>query len=229
MLRSLIQRFCASKQAERSANTKVSTTPTASVVMNHHVPERIVLSFDVETLGLYGPVLSVGACVLKRNTDGTIIELDSMETAVDFSVKHAECPKIDPATRADARDEEWVSEHVVPAMKNRDCICFKQVRDRFWNFFTSSTKKHPGMLVAVDCGVPTEAYFLRKCVLDDFENRKWASPYPLHDLGTLLLAHGQDLTSEYSRNSAELPKHNPLADARQSGRLFLEMLDWSKK
>ena len=83
-------------------------------------------------------------------------------------------------------------------------------------------QQYSDLITVADCGAPCEAGFLRACVEDDLANRQWNAPYPLHELGTLLLVRGLDPQANYERLENELPKHNPLGDARQSGRLWIE-------
>jgi hypothetical protein len=97
------------------------------------------------------------------------------------------------------------------------------MRQDFWKFYESWKGKADVIFVA-DCGSPLEAAFFRDCVLDDVENRKWAAPYPLHELGTLLLARSKDPIGTYPRLDAECPPHHPVKDALQSARLFAENL-----
>jgi hypothetical protein len=51
-----------------------------------------------------------------------------------------------------------------------------------------------------------------------------SGPYPLHDLASILLAHGRDPLAKNERLPEELPEHDPLNDARQSARLLHEVL-----
>jgi hypothetical protein len=59
-------------------------------------------------------------------------------------------------------------------------------------------------------------YFAAKSAFD--------GPYPLYDISTLLLSRNEDPVGIFSRDETELPKHNPLCDARQSARILLEHL-----
>jgi hypothetical protein len=45
-------------------------------------------------------------------------------------------------------------------------------------------------------------------------------PYPLHEIASFMTAAGMDPMATYARLPDELPKHHPLADARQSARLL---------
>jgi hypothetical protein len=44
-----------------------------------------------------------------------------------------------------------------------------------------------------------------------------------------MMAAGQDPMKNHERRGDELPKHNPLADARQSARLLLEAIEVTKR
>jgi len=82
--------------------------------------------------------------------------------------------------------------------------------------------KYPNIIFVADCGSPCESGFLRECVKDDLENRQWSAPFPLHEVGTALFLLGMDPTATYDRRPNELPAHNPVNDARASGRIWLE-------
>lgn len=174
----------------------------------------LVFSFDVESLGLYGEGFAVGAVVFE---DGK--EVDSM---------FASCPvdKLDSYTSIKNDDTKcseetikWLQANVFPTLSEPKYQSAKEVREAFWGFYR--TWKHADVFVA-DCGAPVEANFLRQCVLDKYQERQWQAPYPLHELGTLLLTVGKDPTAYYNRLENELPAHNPVCDARQSGRLWIE-------
>ena len=74
--------------------------------------------------------------------------------------------------------------------------------------------------MVADCPWPVEAKFLNACVRE----YGMAGPYPLIDVGSVVLARGGDPTGPFDRLPNELPKHDPLADARQSARVFIEHL-----
>jgi hypothetical protein len=100
----------------------------------------------------------------------------------------------------------------------------RRVRDAFWNEWERAKKRWPGIVMAVECGWPVEARFLAQCVDDKPEARRWAGPYPLHEIASVMLTAGMDPMETYARLPNELPKHDPLADARQSARLLFEAL-----
>ena len=95
------------------------------------------------------------------------------------------------------------------------------MRTAFWDWWKS--KQDCPVLVA-DCPWPVEARFLLACVEDAWPTRNWEGPYPLIDVASVRLAAGLDPLGQGDRLPGELPAHDPLADARQSARLYLEAL-----
>lgn len=180
-----------------------------------------IFSLDVECLGLYGPVFSVGVSIIdnSNNGDNHKCEVDNLFLRVD----HTELIKNNTNEYYyNDHDVKWVDENVIPALGPINCNSLLELRNRFWQFYLEAKNKYPNMIVISDCGSPCESGFFRTCIMDDAENRKWNGPYPLHELGTLLLMRGKDPIGTYQRNPNELPKHNPLCDARQSARLWIE-------
>lgn len=167
---------------------------------------NLIFSFDVESLGLYGEGFAVGAVVLD---DGKIADKCIFNCDIKNCDNYDKCPK---------STLEWLDENVLKTLPEPNCKNTKEVRDNFWQFYTKYSKE----TIIADCGTPVEANFLRQCVLDDIDNRMWKAPYPLHELGTLLLLVGQDPIGTFARTEDELPKHNPLCDALQSARLWHE-------
>lgn len=82
--------------------------------------------------------------------------------------------------------------------------------------------KQKGAFMAVECGWPVEARFLNECIDDHRSERMWEGPYPLHEIANEMRAAGMNPMANYDRLPGELPKHDPLADARQSARLLAE-------
>jgi hypothetical protein len=117
---------------------------------------------------------------------------------------------------------KWLNENVIPTLIAPTHNTPKEVRNSFWNFYSQWKNK---CIIVTDCGVPVESNFFRMCVADDPATRTWEAPYPLHELGTLLLANNKDPIGVYTRHPDESPAHNPLNDARQSGRLWLEIFN----
>jgi hypothetical protein len=118
--------------------------------------------------------------------------------------------------------DAWVREHVVPANPRATCGTRREVRLKFWDAWVRW--KERGAVMVADCAWPVEARFLAACVDDYPLGRPRDGPYPLHDVATMRLAAGLDPLATEGRLLNEMPIHNPLADARQSARLWLEAL-----
>jgi hypothetical protein len=172
---------------------------------------KYIFSIDVECVGLYGDVFSVGVSIM----DQTGNEIDNLFLRADHNINNNNYNNL-------FDNIKWIEEHVIPTLDPINCDNLLDLRDHFWDFYIESKKKYPNMIVISDCGSPCESGFFRTCILDDLVHRQWLGPYPLHELGTLLLARGKDPVGTYERNNDELPKHNPLCDARQSGRIWIE-------
>lgn len=160
--------------------------------------------FDVESIGLHGEGFAVAAMVINREGK----EINSFVFAC-------------PPERADGEpdDRAWVEENV-PSISPTH-LNPKDVRNDFWFYWTEWREK--GAALVADCGWPVEGRFLARCI-DDDPSRKWEGPYPLLDLASLLVAQGIDPLLNRPRLPSELPKHDPLADCRQTDRLFIEAL-----
>jgi hypothetical protein len=160
--------------------------------------------FDVESVGLHGEGFAVGWVVI--NPAG--IELSSG------------CIACLPSCAFGYEEGlNWVEANVSIPDDAVRVINSRAVRDAFWKVWMH--EKLQGAVLVAECAWPVEARFLIACVEDDLENRTWDGPYPLHDVATHLMARGLDPMAPYPRLENELPAHNPLADARQSARLFL--------
>lgn len=171
--------------------------------------KRIWMVFDVESIGLHGEGFAVGFVVV----DEVGNELDSGRYV---------CPQSAASGLMDADTDparKWLAENIPPMATTHAMP--HQVRAAFWEKWQKW--KEEGALLVADCGWPVEARFLTACVGDEPQLREWSGPYPLHELGTFMLAAGLDPLAAYGRVGAnELPAHDPLADARQSARLLLE-------
>lgn len=166
--------------------------------------------FDVESIGLHGEPFAVGWVVV--DNEGT--ELSNG------------CFSVPPGiVSGDAEDRKWCSENL-PELDFTHTTLEEMLRD-FWAVW-KQFKTDEGMMLA-ECGWPVEAKFLAMCVGVGFPASKWEGPYPFHEIASFMVAAGMDPMSNYERNASEIPKHNPLADARQSARLFLEALEKLKK
>lgn len=158
--------------------------------------------FDVEAIGLDGEAFSVGWCV----TDPDGVEVESGWTG---------CSPVD--ARGTQRNYEWVVTHVPSKLPT--CETPIGVRRGFVHVWDRWRER--GATAIADCGWPVEARFLHEVKR---EWPEWKQPYPLHELGSILLLAGIDPTRAYPRRPSEEPVHDPMRDAMQSSRLLHEAL-----
>jgi hypothetical protein len=187
------------------------------------------LFLDVETRGLYGETFAYGYVL--TDDEGGVVKLGM-----------ASCPHT--AVRADTALTErlssevgdiWLMENCLPGMPPPDCCGPSALRSRFRVLCSELLDESEcfdgskNLRVVADCGFPCEASFLLSVWNDpdigirEEERFKYA-PYPLLDLSTLLLSKGYDPTATYDRMPEELPAHNPLCDARQTMRLWFQLI-----
>lgn len=169
----------------------------------------ITFTFDVESIGLHGEGFAVG----------WVIHQDGIE-------RHSGVIACEPINaRGRDTNREWIHANV-PKIEAHEPSP-KAVRDAFWAAWRGAKflaeNGNQDIVALADCGWPVEARFLAACVDDRPEEREWQGPYPLHDLATYLLAVGCDPTGHYERRPEEMPVHDPLADARQTARIFWEL------
>ena len=184
--------------------------------------------FDVESVGLHGEAFAFGYVVVTR--DGQELDCGKFSCWLDSA-------KGDPEDRAwvmkncpDAVNlDQWVQTR--PTWRSTPPVCQgpTELKAAFWGIWSMQPK---GTIMVADCAWPVEARFLASCIDVDSVARKWGGPYPLIDVGSVRLAANLDPLENVGRLPNELPKHDPLADARQSARLFLEALhegvSWAK-
>lgn len=175
--------------------------------MADHLDPRPVryMVFDVESIGLHGEAYAVGWVVV----DGTGREMRAGMDACDPD-----------ETNGATADRAWVKANCPPLEVS--CDSPFAVRQAFWREWSDEANK--GAVLVADCAWPVEARFLAACIDDFPESRRWAGPYPLHDVASVRFAAGFDPLATMGRLPTEEPKHNPLADARQSARLFIQAL-----
>lgn len=170
--------------------------------------------FDVESVGLHGEAYAVGFVVI----DASGKELESGL----FACNPDNC-------LGSKSGRKWIAENCPTFDETHSSA--KDVRAAFW-FKWKRWKEH-GAALAADCAWPVEARFLIQCVEDARPvirggiadgPRDWEGPYPLIDIGSILLAFGRDPLGANERLPNELPVHDPLADARQSARIFAELI-----
>lgn len=162
--------------------------------------------FDVESVGLHGEGFAVAGGVY---IDG------AAQSEFRF------CCPLDTA-KGEPDDRAWVIQNV-PLMD----VTHRSpqgLRLAFWAEWEKAKCQYDGIVMAGECIWPVEASFVTACIADDPVTRRWAGPYPLHEIASLMLAAGMDTMATYDRMDSELPKHDPLADARQSARLLATAL-----
>ena len=160
--------------------------------------DTVLLSIDVESNGLHGKAFAVGAVLIK--CDGTILD--------EFS---ARCPirgEVDP----------WVQKYVLPPMVNFKSThrSAKAMRTDFWEWFKSA--KQQSDYVLFGNGYPVEARFFLDCQDDNLNERYWDHPFPVLEIGSLLMQVGiKPLAVQFRLVEDELSgqnlQHNPRWDA----------------
>lgn len=167
---------------------------------------NLFMVIDVESIGLHGEGFAVGWVVIDRQ-----------------AVVYAEGLYACAPDRARGMEENraWVAEHI-PRLGTTHPTP-RMMRDAFWELWLAW--KAMGAVLVADCAWPVEANFLRTCINDELPQREWEGPYPLHEVATLMLAKGRDPLAVTERRDNELPAHNPLHDARQSARQWVELLN----
>lgn len=170
--------------------------------------------FDVESIGLHGEGFAVaGGVYIAGAAMHEFCFCCPMEEAIDPEPTES--------------DVEWVKNNIpVMEVTHRNP---RQVREAFWAEWMKAKKQYPGICMAGECIWPVEAGFVARCIYQAQGERAWEGPYPFHEIASVMLAAEMNPMGEYGRTASELPKHNPLADARQSARLLYEALSKLEK
>ena len=163
------------------------------------------LVFDVESIGLHGEGYAVG---------GVLYDHQGWELS---EFRFACLPE---DAKGDGNGRDWVKANA-PAIPVTHASP-REMRSAFWEVWMKAKKD--GAVLVADCGWPVEARFLAACVDDDHTERAWQGPYPMHEAASFLEAAGMDCLGTYEREENEMPVHDPLADARQTGRLLFDVL-----
>lgn len=174
---------------------------------DHSAPEitkdTVIVSFDIESNGLHGPAFAVGAVQMKL--DGTI--LDEFQARIDIK------GEVDP----------HVTKYILPPMADMPVThkSAKAMRKAFWEWFKTAQEKSDYVLVSN--GYPVEYRFLIDCQDDDIDARYWDHPFPILELGSLLVQVGiKPLAVKFKfvedeMQGAPVLQHNPRFDAWVSG------------
>jgi len=146
--------------------------------------QKSIFSFDLEVDGLYGPSFAIAATVRK---DGC--EVASFEGRIPDS----------------AVSDSWVKENVLPALVGMQIThqTSEELEEAFWAFYAEQclvegewglSFDKENVQVIAHCGSPVESGYFRRAVERDGK-RTFQAPLPLHEVGTLLEAIGDDSAS----------------------------------
>lgn len=166
----------------------------------------LFIVIDAESIGLHGEAFAVAWVVVNRAGE----TLDEG------------CMACDPDQCLGTDDNRlWVAENVPPLDVTSPTP--QHLRNSFWLVWRHWADR--GAVLVADCAWPVEAGFLSACVRLNSRERERQGPYPLYDLGSVLLAaSGFDALAVTERLPDEMPMHHPLMDARQSARQLLDCL-----
>lgn len=168
--------------------------------MSEQIANRNIFSFDAERTRLVEPNLlghwAIGAVVMRP--DRTIVE--------EFK------GMIDPS---ELQTSTFVRNEIVPYVHLPEYTSHADMLNAFWDFWMD----HGGNLrttAIADFGAPVEAPLFAAAQALDLDEREFAGPYPLHELGTRLLDAGIDPDIDriaFADQGAGFTKHDPLDDS----------------
>lgn len=171
--------------------------------------KELYLFLDVETVGFDGGVFAYGA-VIADALGNTIKEV---------------CAWIDPnVVSGETLAQVWVKHEIVPKLE-ADENAIKLIHctpDEFkyntleQHFMDNVMNKYPHLRVVADCPYPVETRFFTDLRL---------FPYPIIDVASMLLLIGKDPVASYERLEDEKLLHHPLHDARQTKRMFFDIVN----
>ena len=171
---------------------------------------RVLFSFDAETIGLYGEPFAVSYVICDCN-DGKELEKGYLS-----------CPFEN--AKGGISDREWVFKNVIPHLpKETNCNTPEEVCEKFYSAWMKTKETYKEVIAIADCGYPVETSLCARAIRIREEERKFTGPNPLHEVATALFMAGMK-SDDYPRTENELPEHNPLNDAKYAARLFLTAL-----
>lgn len=194
-----------------------------------------ILSLDCESNGLHGTIFAIGAVLIDTDDPEKLYNpIDQWGGKVDLRF-YEDREEYDP----------WVVDNVLPHLD--DLALFDNrldMRNEFWEWYvkhnTNNLATWPTIVLA-DFGVPVEARLFRELIQDDPAQREWKGPYPLHDLGTMLLMVGANPDTVNRRSwwwdmprfdlkliEEPLRQHNPVDDALAAARCAVKCLKMIK-
>ncbi|MCR4314161.1 MAG: hypothetical protein NUV84_02865 [Candidatus Uhrbacteria bacterium] len=148
-----------------------------------NLPSRpLLFSLDAEVDGLYGDSFAIAAVLVDGETGE---EVARFEGRLPDSVV----------------TNDWVKQNVLPALADWEPThaSSEELEEAFWTFYVQHCLEQgqwgmsPRKNVAVIAmfGSPVESGLFRRCVERD-PSRNFQGPYPLHEVGTLLTALGEE-------------------------------------
>jgi len=174
---------------------------------------------DVESNGLYGQPFLIG--LVTMNWGGRVLD-----------IKYFRCP-------IDEVIDDWVSDHVLPHVmtikENYEDV--KAMIDGFEEYV-----RMPGdstLPMFVDCGFPVDFGFLH-LVGKRHWNSDELSPYPVHDICSILASHGLDPLIDREKYAQPMrgplgdrvgnrgERHDPVWDAETSGLCMIRAIKYAK-
>ena len=187
------------------------------------------LSFDVESVGLFGPPFCFGYVVVDETGKEHEAEIYGWDyRKEDLSTAAFTRSGLDARWSFSKEDREWVAVNVVNHLPdgwdNCDCVLdlLTSVYEDVW---LRCQKEYENLVFVSDCPFPVEANFVETMLRVLDKRNMDHSPYPLLDVGSVLVGRGLDPLKEYERKPNELPAHNPVNDARQSVRIMLDAIN----
>lgn len=163
--------------------------------------------FDVESIGLYGDPFAVGWIAFEW------VKGEVWDASKWFSLKtRFVCERGALVGLEEGRrwvEQNWEPLGIEPTHKDLGSMI-----DDFRNIWMMFRQR--GFLMAAECPFPCETQFLRLMTL----TTPGSGPYPLIDIASVRLAKGLNPLGIEPRREEELPIHDPLSDAIQSGRLL---------
>ncbi len=174
--------------------------------------------FNVKTLSNTGSVYAVGAVVVVQTADFYSQEIDSLFLRCPLSA----CPEF----KADSEEIKLAEQQVLPHLTN--AVCYRNpadLKEAFWAFYAKfKISLGAALEVVVETPLSPECTFFRECMLhNDVANREKLIAYPIHSLGTLILASPRRSVLFFARDKTEMPVHNAMMDARYIARLWVSL------
>lgn len=183
-----------------------------------------IISLDVETVGLYGQPFAWAVVIADTKTRKPVLE------------GYCQCPA--DVAQGTPDDREWIQANVLPALANGPAFALEEgmrtlerkvssvedLLDAYGEMWRHWHGRNAWLLV--DHGYPVEAEFLFNAFMEAFLRKKTVLPsaYPVLDYASMRAGRGLEPTETLERLDSELPQHHPLADARQTLRLFWDLL-----